>query len=136
MVVDQYPDLKYQLSMKGGRKVLLAEDGIFYGLYYFDKPSRNWQAFAGREFDIPMIDGTVTKAHGQWWHGITGDNVMSVGIGTPEKLGRCNVFCACDVKIDVAEQVFKNFKNPSNNYYKYDKGHSDYGKNIIVSPWD
>ena len=136
LVVDEIPDLKYKATIKCGRKVLIAEDGIFFGLYYYDKPTENWQAFAGRKFDIPMLDGKITKAHGQWWHGNSGINVINVGIGTPERLGKCNVFCGCDVKKDVAEQVFNNFKNPSNNYYKYDKKHSDYGKNIIVSPWD
>lgn len=136
LVIDELPDLKYQALLKSGRRVLFAKDGIFSGLYYYESPSENWKAFAGRKFDIPMIDGTITKAFGQWWYGLSGNDVISVGIGTPEGLGKCNVFCSCEVRKGIAEQIFKNFSKPSNNYHKYDKDHKDYGKNIIISPWD
>jgi len=136
LVVDELPDLKYRRMAKDGRQVLFAEDGIFSGMFFYDKPSKGWEAFAGREFDIQMFNGTVEKAFGQWWHGISSKDVIDVGIGTPEELGKCNVFCGYEVKRDVAEQIFENFKNPSNNYDKYRKGHKNFGVNRIVSRWD
>jgi len=97
IVVDELPDLKYQRMSKDGKQVLFAEDGIFSAMFYYQAPSKGWEAFAGRKFDIQMIDGTVEKAFGQWWHGNSSNDVISVGIGTPEGLGKCNVFCGYEV---------------------------------------
>ena len=52
---------------------LIAEDCGFFDFYHYKRPSGSFYAFAGRKFDIPLKDGSVEKAYGQWWHGIPSD---------------------------------------------------------------
>ncbi len=137
-VLDRLPDLKYEAKVLSGKRVLIANDGIFSGLYYYNK-DRYAQAFAGREFKIPMKDGSFTEAKGQWWHGSTTGNTVGVGIGTPEGLGKCNVFRHIEIDAEVYNNVLRDCKSPSNNYRKYDKSFSKYcayGRHRIFSKWD
>jgi hypothetical protein len=133
LVVDRLPKLLYE--RKGN--LLTAKDGIFGNIYQYEKPGINWEAFAGREFEIPMIDGTAEKAYGQWWD--TGlEDYTSIGIGTIDSLKNCYVFTSYKVRIKELSQILSGFKNPSNNYYKYDdrKHNKNYMVNIIKSKWD
>lgn len=79
----------------------LDEDATFCNAYVHQTPSRYAKAFAGREFDIPMTDGSVTKAKGQWWDPESGasvaealgDEILSgISLSTLEDLKRCYVF--------------------------------------------
>jgi hypothetical protein len=121
LVLDRMPDLKFY---REGDK-LLATDGRFYRAYGYDTPSKHWQAFAGAKFDIPLVDGTVAHAYGQWWqvsHPVVEGVVMSrPGISTIEALGRCNVFSGgyqVDQRI-INEWLIEN--TPSSDYDKYRK---------------
>ena len=85
VVLDSMPVFLYE--RKGNR--LEAEDDGFYNSYGFETPSKRWKAFAGRKFDIPLKDGTVEKAFGQWWDVDPKDlreETVNVGIGTIEML--------------------------------------------------
>lgn len=116
---------------------LIGEDGGVFDFYYFQRPSPNWKAFAGREFDIQMKDGSVIHAKGQWWFGRPGDFcelVSQEGCSTPEYLAECNVFCSYHVDVDMITEWLSS-NEPSNNYHKYHMSHSDFGKQIIESPW-
>jgi len=129
-IVDRMPSFLYERDGKW----LVGEDSGFFNFYYYNRPSPNWRAFAGRKFDIPMKDGTIEQANGQWWSGMKPDYqglLSSVGIGTPEKLGKCNVFTGMWVDSHLVRHTI----NPSNNYYKYDKGSCDFGKHKIESRW-
>jgi hypothetical protein len=119
VILEQMPDLKFYRQ----KNMLLATDGWFYKAYFFERPSENWRAFAGAEFDIPLVDGTVEKACGQWWMGgypsVEGVTLSSPGVSTLEKLAECYVFYGgyqVDQRI-IDEWLSEN--TPSNDYYKY-----------------
>ena len=117
---------------------LIAEDSGFFNFYKYDRPSGIFYAFAGRKFDIPLHNGLVEKAYGQWWDGIPDDYqelVQSIGYGTPEKLSECNVFSGVSADLCIIEKWLSE-NVPSNNYYKYDKRHPDSGKQKIISRWE
>lgn len=129
LVVDAPISLKYERS--GG--LLIGEDSGFFYFYKHEKPSRNFQAFAGRKFDIPLKDGGVVKACGQWWSCAPDDYselTYSIGVAAVDELNACYVFRSTyvDKKI-VDDWLSKN--EPSNNYYKYEKKSKAYGKHKI-----
>jgi len=134
IVTSRKPEFLYE--RKNGW--LIAEDSGFFSFYKHDWPSGRFYAFAGRKFDIPMMDGSVEKAYGQWWYGVPDDYcglLAHIGCGTPDSLGKCNVFCSGEIDpVLIEEWIAEN--NPSNNYHKYDKRHADYGKHTIISRWE
>jgi len=108
------------------------------GFYYFYGYKRSTEAFCGREFDIPLVGGGVERASGQWWHSMPEDFrglVDSLGGGTEEGLGKCNVFSSIYVDSEMVEKWLYDNK-PSNNYHKYDTKHKNFGEHTIVSCWD
>lgn len=116
---------------------LIGEDSGFFNFYKYDIPSGRFYAFAGRKFDIPMKDGSIEKAYGQWWDGTPKDYqglVYELDYGTPEKLAECNVFCHVRVDCLIIDKWLAT-NHQSNNYHKYDKRHADFGKQIIESQW-
>lgn len=134
LVVNREPNYLYE--RKG--IWLIGEDSGFFNFYKYDKPGGRFYAFAGRKFDIPMKNGSVEKAYGQWWDGTPADYyglVFETGYGTPEGLSDCNVFCSVRVDTEIIDKWLSE-NEPSNNYYKYDKKHPDFGKQVIESPWD
>lgn len=133
IVLDQEPKHLYERE----NQWLIAEDSGVFDFYYHRKPDQYSKAFAGKEFSIPLKDGSVAKADGQWWHGCPesySDLVYETGYGTKEGLGRCNVFAAIWVDKKMVDDWLKN-NEPSNNYHKYDKRSEDYGKHTIKSRW-
>ena len=129
-VIDRMPNFLYE--RKDGW--LIGEDSGFFNFYYYNSPWGGFKAFAGREFTIPMKDGSVIEANGQWWDGIKPDYqglLSNVGIGTPAKLAECNVFSG----MWVDPHIIRHTINPSNNYLKYDKNSPDFGKHKIKSKW-
>ena len=120
-------------------QLLIGHDSGFYKFYGYETPGPTWEAFGGREFDIPMADGTIIKANGQWWDpGIPKDYrdlLYSPGVNTIERLAQCHVFSGC---LHVDRELLDAWlaaNEPSNNYHKYDVRHADYGKHTITSPW-
>jgi hypothetical protein len=86
---------------------LVASDNGWYSSFYYERPVKNWQAFGGRKFDIPMKDGTVIRATGEWWDGKHQENapeeIASVGMATIDQLNTCYVFSSgyvSKVKLD------------------------------------
>lgn len=119
LILDEMPEFKYE---RRGNCLVASYDG-FYNTYYYYRPGRHWKAFAGREFDIPMKDGTVEHAFGQWWDGKQQENapekIVHVGYKTIDKLKECYVFIGGHVsKKKLEDWLSKN--KPSENYYKYD----------------
>lgn len=134
VVIDRYPVFRYE--RKG--IWLAAEDSGFFNFYYHQAPDKMFQAFAGREFDIPLADGEVIKANGQWWDGTPVDYnglLTHTGIGTVERLSGCNVFSSGHIDSVIVNDWLTN-NEPSNNYNKYRKGHPNIGKQVIDSPWE
>ena len=118
VVLDSMPVFLYDRT--GNR--LEAEDDGFYKSYGFETPLERWKAFGGSKFDIPIKDGTVEKAVGQWWDVEPKDpkeEIINVGIGTLERLKTCYVFMSGRIsKKKLTDWLEKN--NPSEDYHKYD----------------
>jgi hypothetical protein len=133
LVLNRSPDFIYE--RKGS--YLIAEDSGFFNFYKYGRSSPGWQAFAGRKFDIPLSDGSIEKAHGQWWHSIPRDYselLCHSGFGTPEKLASCNVFCSVEVDPELIEKWLSG-NEPSNNYYKYETRDKNCGVHRIIARW-
>ena len=131
LVVDREPEYLYE--KKGNW--LIGEDSGFFNFYYHEAPSSNFQAFAGRSFDIMMKDGSTIKACGQWWHGVPNDFsdlVYNFGCNTPENLHSCNVFRSGSVDKDIVDNWLLG-NEISNNYNRYNKRHPDFLKQTIIS---
>lgn len=120
IVLDKMPEFIYE---RRGNCLVAADDG-FYDCLHYDKPSKNWKAFAGREFDLKMKDGTIEHAYGQWWSGKHQENapelIISLGMNTIEELHKCYVFCSGHVS-KAKYDAWLSCNTPSDNYYKYDK---------------
>lgn len=119
LVLDEMP--KFVFERKGNR--LDAEDDGFFESYGYEAPSERWQAFGGRKFDLPLKDGTVEHASGQWWWcaplvSANPGKIVSVGLSTLENLGKCYVFTSGSIaksKLD----AWLSDNEPSTNYEKY-----------------
>lgn len=120
IVLDEMPKFLYE---RRGNCLVASDDG-FYGCYFYDRPSKNWEAFAGRKFDISMKGGTIEHAHGQWWDGKHQENapepIVNAGISTPDKLASCYVFMSSHISQKKVEAWLQQNK-PASDYYKYKK---------------
>lgn len=133
VVTDREPVFLYQKE----QNLLIAEDSGFFRFYRYEKPVGRFEAFAGRKFEIPMADGELLEASGQWWDHFPQDYrelLDSVGTSSPDSLAECNVFCGRYVDLELISDWLKK-NEPSNNYNKYRKNHPDYMKHTIESPW-
>jgi len=123
LLLDRMPELLYIRKDSW----LGASDSGFYKFYYHHRDPHA-KAFAGRTIHIPLLDGTIIEATGQWWDGIHPDytDLKLVGVGSFEKLRKCYVFCGYKVRLDIIQKALSDF-TPSNNYYRYDIKSKNYG---------
>jgi hypothetical protein len=117
VIVDVAP--RFLFERRGS--FLVAEDDGFFECYQEQPGTKD--AFAGREFDLSMKDGSAVHAKGQIWYGGHARNapypIVDVGIATLEQLRKCYVFGAGHVSREkwnawLAENA------PSEDYWKYD----------------
>lgn len=121
LVLDKDPEITYERHdefLFG-----LDEHGVFANSYGYESPGPTWKAFGGRKFNIPMTDGTVIEASGQWWDkGIhefeeaLGCNIIPATIRTKEELKNCYVFCGC---LAVEEEYRKLRESYTGKIYEY-----------------
>ena len=115
IVVDRSPRRTYERD--GNR--LTAHDSGFYDFMAIEPGSRG--AFAGRSFEIALVDGSQLECRGQVWSCAPPDDIdaVQVGVATLEDLQRCYVFGASHVSREkLAAWLAMN--KPSSDYYKYD----------------
>ena len=118
-------------------KWLIAEDNGFFKFYYYEKPVDRSKAFGGHVFDIPLKNGDVIKASGQWWGAVPKNYVSEVdsyGYGTIDSLSECYVFGSVYVQKGMVEKWLEE-NEPSNNYNKYNHHHADHRKHTIPDKW-
>lgn len=135
IVIDRKPEYKYERRDNW----LIAEDYGFFSFYRYNRPSKGFYAFAGRKFDIPMIDGTIEKAYGQWWDGVPKEyqgSLVSCGVSTLEEVKSCYVFYGGRCFDKGLLDTWLSENEPSNNYEKYDKRSKAFGKHKIISQWE
>lgn len=136
LVVDRMPQFVFE---RRGSGLLIGHDSGFFQFYRHETPWPNSRAFAGREFEIPMVDGTAIKANGQWWDCLPRDYAeltYDLGVNTIEWLSKCYVFWGCFHEDRDLVDSWLTENQPSNNYNKYNPKHADYGKQTIASRWD
>jgi len=121
LVLDKMPDFRYRRE----GNLLLAEDGGFYSCYFHERPTPNSKAFGGAVFDIPLLDGGVERAEGQWWcgsHPIGREmEVVQPGYNTIAGLHKCYVFTG---GATVEKRLIDNWlerNEASRDYRKYEK---------------
>lgn len=116
LILSRMPVWRYQ--REGDR--LTAEDDGFYD--FLQGTEGKGDAFAGREFDITLIDGSIMHCAGRVWSvGPPDGLVRTVGVGhaTIESLRQCHVYYSASIAIDKLQKWF--LENvPSNNRFKYD----------------
>lgn len=120
VVLDTMPEFVYE---RKGNNLVASDDG-FYDCLFYERPTKYSKAFGGREFELPMKDGSVIKASGQWWDGGYSDNapeeIIPVGINTIAGLHHCYVFSSGHIsKEKLARWLDEN--EPSGDYHKYDE---------------
>ena len=126
LVLDKFPEVRYE---RHGRHLFgIDEYGIFVNVYRYEAPLGRFHAFAGRKFDIPMIDGTVTKANGQWWDAGTGalaaflgSEVIRVTIETKKNLQKCYMFCGLRADMVEYERLRKTYTGRVYDYREYER---------------
>jgi hypothetical protein len=124
LVFNRMPLYKYTID----GDLMWANDGPFYSCFKYEKPSKNWQAFAGRKFDLDMLDGSVTKCEGQWWDGgisclseKLGLALNSITIGTVEHLIDCYVFMGTSGNNEDIQKLISEYKGVIYPYWDYEK---------------
>jgi hypothetical protein len=118
---------------------LIGEDSGFFKFYAYEAPGPGWKAFGGSKFDIPLKDGSVEHAYGQWWDYKPADfepTTRAYGMATKAALAHCHVFTGGFHVDQVLVDDWLQQHEPSNNYNKYNPRHPDFGKQTIGNQWD
>lgn len=118
MVVIDKP-LHFRYEREGS--LLVADDEGWLQAYRLEY-DRHAKAFAGREFEIPLLDGTTVKANGQWWDTLhpRHEEATYVGVATLEQLEQCYVFCSGNVLTNKLERWLRTH-TAATDYHKYNK---------------
>lgn len=96
-VLNRLPEFVYH---KVSNMSIVGKDEGIYETFGYEKPSRNWKAFSGREFDLVLDDGSIEHCYGQWWDTINSDmkdyvpinNIISFAYSSINKLKDSYVF--------------------------------------------
>jgi hypothetical protein len=124
LVLDKLPELKYQ-SANG---CITGTDGLFADCLYYEKPFGSFKAFAGREFEVKLHDGSVIKCNGQYWDGVKKEHIDVLGftpyqvtINSIDNLKRCYVFTGYRANIDLLQQLRETYTGKVWDYWEYEK---------------
>ena len=127
--LDEEPEMLYE---KQGN-LLIGNDtsGIFYDVLIYEGSGPTWKAFGGREFDLPMKDGSTTHCSGQYWSGGTekAEELLGIQLGgiaaeDISKLVECYGYCSYLVDtekfLSLIETSNPHFYKGENAYYEYE----------------
>ena len=105
-----------QLTYEKHGSLMIGSDGHFYDCLYYDRPTPNMRAFAGREFDLLMKDGTTTHCNGQYWYGhigeaekVVGEEIAEIAASTKEELKRLFVFTSRNISRRRLDEMLEEF---------------------------
>lgn len=134
LVFDELPE-KLTYERHGALLIGSDDQGVFYDCLYYQEPHGNMRAFAGREFDLPMKDGSVTHCNGQYWYGrleeaskVIGEEITEIAASTKEKLRECFVFSTWNISDKKLRELFREFEEAHPDYEP--KGHDEYRSEI------
>lgn len=114
--LDERPEMIYE---KHG-SLLIGKDKseVFYDVLIYEGCGPTWKAFGGREFDLPMADGSTTHCYGQYWSGGTsraeellGIKLARIAAESVSELARCYVYSGYHVDVEKFETLIK-ISNP------------------------
>jgi len=112
---------------KYNNDTIIGTDGIFLSCYELGHCGGNWKAFEGREFDLPLVDGSIEHCYGQWWDAITpialtiiGDDIISVVASDIARLKDCYVFNSYYGIKNKIQELRETYKDKIYEYYEYD----------------
>jgi hypothetical protein len=127
-VINRKPKYIYQKENIKGELLLHAVDGGFVHCYKYEKPMGSSIAFAGRKFNLPLIDGGVEKCYGQWWDGgqstlmdAMGTKMCPVTLGTIEELKRCYVYYGSWMEKEALIKMRDEYTGQVYKYWEYEK---------------
>ncbi len=128
-VLDEPVKLEY-IQLDDSTIVGMAEPFLSF---YKKEYDRHAKAFAGREFDLTMIDGTIVHCNGQWWSALTNcaveemrldtdrRKVIQVAASTIDQLRNCYVFVGYSTLVEDWEKFRAKYDGPVYDYYEYEK---------------
>lgn len=106
-----------------------------------NKRGESGDAFAGREFEIDMVDGSKIKAKGNFWSvsprvksSVEGDTLIDVGVSDLESLKRCYVFTGSAMLKSELDKWLRDNK-PKHDYYFYDRSPSAQESIDLINKW-
>lgn len=113
--------------IKYGDYTIVGSDGVFVSCY-----GKNidfyCKAFAGREFDLQLTDGTIEHCSGQWWDSITerakkeiDGNIIHVTANNIERLKKCYVFNGYSGIQKEIEKLRSEYQGKVYEYWEYEK---------------
>ena len=138
--MDEEPEMAYHEEFVmdkvfGLKKMLIGENeaGMMDFLTYRDE--RPFKAFAGREFNIKMSDGSMRTIKDVWWsEGVTrwqeatGLKIVDFPHATLSFLKKCSVFVGGTARADVAEKLLNDFCKEHPNYKAWE--YCDFEKSL------
>lgn len=124
IVFDEMPGLLYSEH----NTCLIGEGGIFYDFLIYERPGKNWRAFAGRKFELPLKCGGVVECSGQWWDGHNAEalemvkaEMLRIVCATPSSLCSCYVYGSRYADKNALIYLLKQYKGPVYEYWDYEK---------------
>lgn len=101
-------------------KDFIGSDGPFKDHLVYERGSGRFVAFAGRELQLRMADGSIERVKDHWWHS-TPAGFRSIGIGSVAELQKCYVFCAANIAIEALADLRSGYTGCVYPYWDYEK---------------
>lgn len=125
LVLNRMPEFKVY---RRNASLAWSYDSGFYNCYRYERPSKAFQAFGGREFELPLSAGGSLKCNGQWWDGgienlqkITKIKTSSCTISTIDRLKECYVFSAAYISEEKLSELVSSYNGCVYPYWDYKK---------------
>lgn len=109
-VFNQPLQLRYREEVIEGQRYLIGRSGPFLSALVHKKDRRS-KAFAGREFHLPMEDGTARVVKDVWWHCASPFPTISFTCSSIPELQKCYVFSSCEVDKAVLNSMLEEYDN-------------------------
>lgn len=119
LMVDNIPKKTYEKI--GSSYVGSDDEGYFNSYLAYDPATPGFKAFAGREIEIELKDGTIAKLKDHWWDSGNYDKeheYVPIGLGTLERLQECYVYCGYNIRKDKLEILLEEYLQ-NNNFEDY-----------------
>lgn len=104
--LDEKPEMLYEKH--GNLLIGIDSSGIFYDVLIYEGCGPTWKAFGGREFDLPMTDGSTTHCYGQYWSGGTrkAEELLGIklsGIAAKDVAELVQYYVYCGYQVDAGK---------------------------------